>query len=107
MMRQKTAFRPLHETACPAAAQIESPLHQRKLLKIHGKFPECSAGGSRHSAGIDRASVWLGALRLVGGVVRFLKNTRPIHWGLLALALAVPVLGTLGQAQEETSRKVK
>ena len=39
--------------------------------------------------------------------MRFLKNTRPIHWGLLALALAVPVLGTQGQAQEETSRKVK
>ena len=39
--------------------------------------------------------------------MRLLKNIRPIHWGLLALALTVPVLGTRAQAQEETTRKVK
>jgi TonB family protein len=39
--------------------------------------------------------------------VRFLKNTRPIHWGFLALVLAIPVLTTQAQAQEESSRRVK
>jgi TonB family protein len=39
--------------------------------------------------------------------VRFLKTSRPVLWGILALVLAIPLLTTPAQSQEETIRKVK
>jgi len=39
--------------------------------------------------------------------VRLLNISRPVLWGALALALAVPALAPQAHAQEEATRKVK
>jgi len=39
--------------------------------------------------------------------VRFLNVSRPVLWGIMALALVLPGLSTAVQAQEETTRKIK
>jgi TonB family protein len=39
--------------------------------------------------------------------VQFLKTSRPVLWWILALALAIPLLTTSAQSQEETTRKIK
>ena len=39
--------------------------------------------------------------------MRFLNVSRPVLWGIMALALVLPGLSTAVQAQEETTRKIK
>jgi len=39
--------------------------------------------------------------------VRFLNVSRPVLWGIMALALVLPGLSTAVQAQEEATRKIK
>jgi TonB family protein len=79
----------------------------RKLLKNNALSAISVPIAGFYPAGIGLASTRLGVLRLVGGVVRILSVSRPVLWGIMALALVLPALSTSGQAQEETTRKVK